>query len=199
MKKFIAVCAIVAAVIAARSVVAAERIADAGFQLVTDVHAAPADTSKATTSTAVDPGYEAGCAALPCDCCEVPRIVASVNVLFMQRQRPSDVVIFTNPGGATLLNASDFNFDYRPGIDASLIYNLNCRWGVDVRYLWLDEARDDVTFAFPTGTNHTNTTPPSFFSGGAAGGSSDFRYQSQLQTVEFNFRRHFQWFDALVG
>jgi len=117
----------------------------------------------------------------------------------MQRQRPTDVVIFSNPSGATLLDASQFSFGYQSGIDASLTCNYNCDYGIDFRYEWLGDSIADATFAVPIGISSVNSTPPTTFGGGPAGGLGRYVYESGLQTAEVNLRKHFYWFDGLIG
>ena len=200
MKKFVTVCVMAVAAVAARNVVAAEQTDEAGVQTATDIRfvAVTNEPIAPPASPAPDPICQAGCAPLMCDGYAIPRIAASVNELYMQRHSPSDAVIFSGPSGATLLNASQFDFCYRPGIDASLTYNRNCDYGIDLRYEWLAESGADASFTFPAGVNHTNTTPPSYF-GGGSGGAGHFDYQSGLQTAEVNLRKHFYWFDGLIG
>ncbi len=132
-------------------------------------------------------------------CCELPAFIAHVDAVYLQRERPSSVPIFNDPQGATLLDASNFSFDYRPGIDAGLIRNVGCDWSVELRYFWLDDSRADASFAFPTGVNFVQTNPVSFFDGGSAGGTGTCREQSELQFGELNLRRHFGCVDLLGG
>ncbi len=128
-----------------------------------------------------------------------PSITGCFDFLYMQRRRPNTLPLFNDPTGMTLLGASDFQFDYRPGADFGLTYNFCPDYGLDVRYLWLDEQYSDVTFAFPAGTSTIQTTPPSPFTASTAG-TADFHDRSVLQTAEVLIRQHYnKWFDGLLG
>jgi hypothetical protein len=67
---------------------------------------------------------------------------ARVGPVFVKRGRMDDVAILidNNGAGPTVLNASDFAFDYETGIDASVIYD-RCDWPVSLesRYLWIND------------------------------------------------------------
>ncbi|MGA2616740.1 MAG: BBP7 family outer membrane beta-barrel protein [Thermoguttaceae bacterium] len=127
-----------------------------------------------------------------------PSITSRLDFVYLQRCRPDNVPLFNDPTGMTLLEAADFKFDYRPGVDLGLTYNSCPDYGVDVRYLWLDEQGSDVAFAFPAGTSSIQTTPPSPFIAAAAG-TGDFRDRSDLQTAEVLIRQHYRLFDGLLG
>ena len=59
----------------------------------------------------------------------------------MQREHPGDTAIFINGStGATLLNASQFSFDYETGGNANLSFNCDHNWGIDLRYEWLGDS-----------------------------------------------------------
>jgi hypothetical protein len=131
-------------------------------------------------------------------CCECPRIIGRIGWLYMQRDRPRGKNIFLNPNGGVVLDASSFGFSPQSGIDAGLIYNIDCDRGVEVRYLWIDDFNSHARFDVPLGTNNINTTPQSFFNG-LTGMTADFQYLSKLQTVEANVRRHFCRWDFLYG
>ena len=116
----------------------------------------------------------------------------------MRRDRPRPQRIFLDPNGGALLDASSFGFSPQSGIDAGLIYNINCDRGIEARYLWIDDFDGRAAFDVPVGTNNVNTTPQSYFIG-TAGTTADFHYLSKLQTVELNMRRHFCRYDFLYG
>jgi hypothetical protein len=152
---------------------------------------------RASGGTLTDDCNEAGCAGALEQGCACPTLVGRVNAVYLWRDKPDSTDIFSSPNGAVLLNASDFDFSPRAGIDATLTYYRNCDTGFDVRYLWLDDYNANVAFTVPVGTSLLNTTPNSLFIG--SGFPADFRYLSKLQTVEVNLRKKLQRFDLLLG
>jgi hypothetical protein len=177
-------------------VVTAEQIAYP--ESVVQVTTADRTVVRASGGTLTDDCNEAGCTDTLEQGCECPSIVGRVNWVYLWRNKPDSTDIFSSPAGTVLLNASDFDFGPRSGIDATLTYYRNCDTGFDVRYLWVDDYNANVAFAVPTGTSLLNTTPNSYFIGGGAI-PADFRYLSKLQTVEVNLRKKLQRFDLLLG
>lgn len=116
----------------------------------------------------------------------------------MWRDRPQPQRIFLNPNGGTVLDASSFGFGPQSGVDAGVIYNINCDRGIEARYLWIDDFDGQAAFDVPIGTNFVNTTPATTFIG-TTGATTNFHYLSKLQTAELNMRRHFCRYDLLYG
>jgi hypothetical protein len=96
------------------------------------------------------------------------------------------ILIDNNGAGPTVLNASDFAFDYETGIDASVIYD-RCDWPVSLesRYLWINDwtsARSGVGLTNPA----INTNPLSSNFGAP---TFDATYRSEFQSFELNLRK----------
>ena len=196
MKKFLCFCFCAIPIAAAGNAAAAEPTADRGPQLVSDLQSTPADREEPPVAS---PFFAAGCAGI-CGYCDPPWFVASVDALFMQRRRPTDTVIFIDGNtGATLLNASQFNFDYETGGDANLTFNDYRGWGIDLRYEWLGDSSASASYAVPQGINYYNTSPQSYIFQPEGNSVDQWRYRSRLQTVEINFRKDFERFDGLIG
>jgi opacity protein-like surface antigen len=153
-----------------------------------------------TTSAASDCGRDAqrGDGTTCGASCEWARLDARVAWVYLRRDRADSVVVFSDPAGVPLLNSSDFDFQFRPGLDAGLLYNLSCDCGVDVRYLWLDPSTATARFDVPPGANTVNTTPPTVF-GGPTSDPATFQYSSALQTVEVSLRKNLPGLGLLAG
>ncbi|MGD0900842.1 MAG: BBP7 family outer membrane beta-barrel protein [Thermoguttaceae bacterium] len=198
MRTFFAVPAVLAVVASWAPVAADETLDNPAYQLVAAADL-PVPQPQPQAKTSSERSEEAGgTSCMNGSCFKCPTLVARFSTLCMQRERPESVPIFSNPGGESLLDASQFHFDYRPGIDLSLISNRGCDRAVEVRYLWLDDSRSNAAFDFPAGNNATDTRPSSFF-GSVAGGTANFHDQSELQTLEFNLRKHLEWLDLICG
>jgi len=74
----------------------------------------------------------------PCD----PVLTASVDWVFLQRGRLGNIPVYETAAGANIFNASQFNFDFASGVDATLSYQMNPRAALEGRYLWVDTWQD---------------------------------------------------------
>jgi hypothetical protein len=129
-----------------------------------------------------------GCCGRECCCVPCrrhPLIVGRVNFLYLSRSEP-DAVPLVSDGvtGVQFFGAEQFDFDWQPGVEGTFVCHLDPCWGVEGRYLWMDDwkAREPVTI--PGGVPVLNTTPPT-----PAGDAVGFDYHSELQTAEISIRR----------
>jgi hypothetical protein len=174
---------------------------ESGLRLAADetpAAPAPADPPANNCCPMDNCGCAADCTGCCGSCCAGPRVVGTVNWVYLWRNKPDRTDVFYAPNDDVLLNGRDFDLGPRPGIDATLTYYRTCDTGFDLRYLWIDDYSANATFLVPEGENHLNTTPNSYFlSDGEIAAS--FRYQSKLQSVELNLRREFTFFNLLLG
>jgi hypothetical protein len=106
----------------------------------------------------------------------------------MTRQDPDSRTFITQPNGTDALNFDQFDFDYEPGADVSLIRSFGCGSGIEARYLGLWNFEDTVSVGpFPAGGVFYNTTPPTpaIFDGAT---TINARYESELNSGELNYR-----------
>jgi hypothetical protein len=132
--------------------------------------------------------------ACPCECAEAcccePVWRLRTNALAMKLSNPNNAVLVTNsftPGGAQLLNASEFGFRYEGGWEIDLDRKLDDQWDVEARFFRVDGFSANcagvlspigsvVQYVTPLGnTNYPVTTAAS--------------YGSQLTNVELNAHR----------
>jgi putative beta barrel porin BBP7 len=135
-------------------------------------------------------------------CC--PRWTIRAGALWLTRSTPDPAVLVTNsffPGGATLLNANQFHFNFAPGFEVDAIRH-NVRdsgWDVQARFfdVWnmnastpsvFSPAGAVVQYGIPLG----NTSFPATISAS---------YNSQLLSTELNLRRQTSrdWLTVLTG
>ena len=90
---------------------------------------------------------ESDCCAEACcdlsDCCYCPRWTFTAGALIMDRSAPDDAVLVDDPqqpGGPGLMNASEFDFDWRGGWEVGAIrHNVRCTcWDLEARYFRID-------------------------------------------------------------
>jgi len=132
-----------------------------------------------------------------CDSCW-PAWTVRMSAVFLTRKDPGALNLYTGPGGQTLLNADQFNFNYRAGLDTSVIYQFDQRTGIQGRYLWVDRFEDSSPlFNLPAGTSHILTNPPT----DTLGPSSNLQgmYGTGFQTAEINLRRGLCDYLTLLG
>jgi hypothetical protein len=114
-------------------------------------------------------------------CCGQFKWYASAGVIFLKRDRPAPgTVVAANPGGTPFSRASDFSFDWDPGIDVSLARRFSGGNILEGRYFGVDST-DRNSFI----------TPGSFIGAGftgPAGTNFNGKYLSMLDSTEINLR-----------
>ncbi|MCH5372443.1 MAG: BBP7 family outer membrane beta-barrel protein [Planctomycetes bacterium] len=111
-----------------------------------------------------------------------------MSAVFLKRKDPGALALVGGPQGQTLLNADQFEFNRRAGIDTSVIYQFDERTGIEGRYLWVDRFEDSSPlFNLPQGTTQILTNPPTDLSGRAT--NLQGLYDTGFQTAEINLRR----------
>jgi hypothetical protein len=154
----------------------------------------PLSTDAIQLASATEPGKcatDLGCGeCLGCadgvDCGDLcgcgPTWYASAGVIFMKRDRPeAGAVVAANPAGTPFSSASDFSFDWEPGVDVALARRFSGGTILEGRYFGVDS----------TDTN-TFVTPGNFIGAGFTGpGGTNFngKYLTMLDSTEINLRR----------
>lgn len=129
-----------------------------------------------------------GCDIEMCECCP-PIWYASVGAVILQRSRPAPgIVVATNPGGAEISNADDFDFAWSAGVDVTLARRLGNGDILEARFFQVD-SNDTNTFVTPSGFIGAGFTGP---------GGTNFagEYITRLYSTELNYRR--AWSDQLT-
>lgn len=137
-------------------------------------------------------------------CCSDSRLwTGRVGAVFLDRSRPDAGVLAFEVGGPppVLVDAGDFDFSPRAGIEAGLIrHRIFCtEIDLEARFFSVDGWKAS-TPAVPTTFPAYNYATPFFF--GSPGTSISGTYQSKLQSVELNLRKNFRdrnWLQLLVG
>jgi hypothetical protein len=107
---------------------------------------------------------------------------ASAGVILLKRDRPAPgTVVAANPGGTPFSSASDFSFDWEPGVDVALARRFAGGTIVEGRYFGVDST-DTNAFVTPGGFIGAGFTGP-------AGTSFNGKYLSKLNSSEINLRR----------
>jgi hypothetical protein len=201
--RFLARTVLAATFIVACSAVTTVQAADSGavFVPMTDQVSAEAPVSvMGDKGAAVDNGEcESGCGLEGVAAAGCPRLVGQVNWVYLWRDKPDRTDILVGPNREVLVSGSDFDMGQTPGLDTTLTYYHTCDTGFEVRYLWLDDQRSEVTadapfFAARQGSVTANHRPV-----GARGIPAEYSYTSKLQTIELNLRKKFSSFDLLLG
>ena len=112
-----------------------------------------------------------------------------------ERSDPNAFPIFTNGVGTTLVDAADYDFEYRAGIDFGAIRHIDDDWAVDFRYFGIDSWTAAQTNAL-TPTPVLSTPVIVIFPGYT---TADSTYGSNLYSTEFNLRRKGEWLTTFVG
>jgi hypothetical protein len=118
--------------------------------------------------------------------------------VLLHRSAPASTPLITTggPGTPSILDAANMNFGWMFGFDVGGTYNINDRWGIDLRYFQV--APWTATFgptAVPSSVivNRGLTTID-------FGGSVFSQYQSNLRSAEINARfSSNSWWTALAG
>ena len=120
----------------------------------------------------VDCGAACGCG---------PTWYASAGVIFLKRDRPAPgTVVAANPAGTPFSSASDFSFDWEPGVDVALARRFSGGNILEGRYFGVDST-DRNTFVTPGGFIGAGFTGP-------AGTNFNGKYLSKLNSSEMNLR-----------
>ncbi|NQT16074.1 MAG: BBP7 family outer membrane beta-barrel protein [Planctomycetes bacterium] len=134
-------------------------------------------------------GVASGCDVV--GCCPCPSWCFQAAGLLIDRSRPDDAVLVTDsaqPGGNVMLDANDYDFDFRGGFEVSAIRrNLRCScWDLEARYFRVDgwEATQPTAIA-PSGLWSQYARP--IGSSGPVAYTSG--YCSDLDGFELNLRR----------
>jgi len=158
----------------------------------------PPDDSPFVEESVVDEAYGVtdDCCGVPSgcnvgNCCPCPSWCIEGGALLIDRSRPRSAVLATDSpqtGGNVMLDADDYDFDFRGGFEVSAIRR-NVRrtcWDLEARYFRVDgwEARQPIAYA--TGGLWSQYAQPIGDSGAVAYASV---YQSDLDGFELNLRR----------
>jgi hypothetical protein len=131
-----------------------------------------------------------------CDCDCGPTWTFRVGTMIMKRNDPNGFPIFSaGIGGATLIDAANYNFNYRAGVDVQAIRNINDQWGVDFRYFSIDSWTADQTNALVP-VSILNNAAPVLFNNFTTAGSV---YGTNLYSTELNLRHNGEWLTTFAG
>ena len=145
------------------------------------VFAEDQDAEQMPAQSPVDADVPVPCAA---DCC-CSSWSARVGTVYMTRESPDSVdLLLTTGGAASVVNASEYDFDFEAGVDVGLVYDDGCGSGWEVRYLWMDDWNDTILSAVNAPTIATN--PITRISNQQ---TVSMPYESELQTIELNVRK----------
>ncbi|HUT87957.1 MAG TPA: hypothetical protein VMY37_00530 [Thermoguttaceae bacterium] len=132
------------------------------------------------------------------DCCELDNLccgpvwTVTAGALIMDRSTPDDAVLVTDSlqaGGNVLLDAGEFDFDFRGGWELGAIrHNFRCTcWDLEARYARIDGWRSVRDFVFsPYGSVVHYRTPIGNTAFSALVGAA---YESHFDSLELNLRR----------
>jgi len=150
----IAIVSLVVTLILWTAVVAEEAYDNTSTRLASVLEPPPdegysAGDTLATDESCSEPCREAtdACGDEPCcdlsDCCYCPTWTFTAGALLMERTSPDDAVLVTetdDPASTEILNARDFDFDWRGGWELSAIrHNVRCScWDLEARYFRID-------------------------------------------------------------
>lgn len=136
-------------------------------------------------------GCDSGCASCGsntgCSICYKSRLTVRTNALLMRRVDSSTDTLITDQGtAATLLDSNSFDFDYEPGFEASVLFQMdNCRT-FEMRYFGLsDWSERNLNVSSATGINLL--TNPATTRGLSQ--TIESSYESELRNFEMNIRR----------
>jgi hypothetical protein len=173
-----------------------------------DYYAAVESTSASDETAASAPvvtnNSACGCGETDCDCdhtysdcaygCD-PTWSFRVGSIIMRRSDPSGFPIFTDGAGPTLVDAGDYDFKYRAGVDFGVTRHLNDEWAVDFRYFGIDSWTAGQSNALTPVVTLNNAAPVAFFNFTTANST----YSSNLHSTEFNLRRDGEWLTTFAG
>jgi hypothetical protein len=148
-----------------------------------------ADTDDAPSKDGVTPS--GSCAASE-GCSDISPWGVSADAVFLQRAA-LDRSILLQPSGAqgtaaSAANASDFKFNYQPGVDVDVVRNLfsdsSALDAIDFRYLGVNGIDDSFQTFLPTGDNVPFKAFQPF--GNGAPQNWNLAYKSDIQSMEIN-------------
>jgi hypothetical protein len=138
----------------------------------------------------------AGCGIETNFCCD-PCWTIRAGAVILKRSSPGAFPIFSSVGsGATLVDAANYRFDSRGGIDLGAIRCLNNDWDLDFRYFAVDSWTSAQSTAIDPAGSVLHTAPPVFF---FTFNNANSVYGSNLYSTEFNFRRKRGWLNTYIG
>jgi len=113
------------------------------------------------------------------------------NALFMTRKRAGNFNLVQTAGGAPLLRASQFDFDYEPGFELGLRHRIGPLMEIDAKYMHLDNMNADPIVTPVNNGDSFNTNPPSPVNNSGTTFNDISTYGSDLHSSEINFLRQF--------
>ena len=163
-----------------------------------DAQPESASPSDLTPPSVVANSSVCGCDKIDCDCDDGcgPTWTFRVGAVIMKRSNPNAFPIFSSVGGATLVDAADYRFQYRGGIDFAAIRNIDDDLAFDFRYFAIDSWTATQSNALDPAFTFLNTASPVGFLGFPSVGST---YGSNLYSTEFNLRRKRDWLTTFLG
>jgi hypothetical protein len=123
-----------------------------------------------------------------CDCCDHrfhPFIEFQATTSYLRLEQLDNAALLTD-GGVNLLDAGDFDFDHELSLDAGGVVHLSRCWGVEGRYLRLENVEDSIQFAGAAGSAAIATTPPIVL---GAPTDANATFASFLQSAELGLSR----------
>ncbi|MBC7855838.1 MAG: BBP7 family outer membrane beta-barrel protein [Pirellulaceae bacterium] len=160
--------------------------------------ASPSDQPIAPPPLMAD-NFACGSEQADCDCddgCD-PTWTFRLGTVIMKRSNPNAFPIFTDGfGGPTLVDAADYRFDYRAGIDFGAIRDIDDDLAFDFRYFAIDSWTATQTNPLAVGGTVLNIATPVIFFGFDPANST---YGSNLYSTEFNLRRKHECVTTFIG
>jgi hypothetical protein len=131
-----------------------------------------------------------------CDALCGPTWTFRVGSVIMKRSNPSSFPVFSDFGsGATLVDAANYRFHTRGGLDIGAIRNIRDDLAFDFRYFAIDSWTASQTSTLAPGSRLNNALPIGFFGFSSATST----YGSNLYSTEFNLRRNHGWLQTYLG
>ena len=160
----------------------------------------PASPSDLTPPLVAMNSSNCGCDKANCGCddgCCDPTWTFRVGSVIMKRSNPNAFPIFSDAGSsATLVDAANYRFHYRGGLDIGAIRTISDDLAFDFRYFAIDSWTASQTNALTPGGSVLNTATPVTFVGFSSAAST---YGSNLYSTEFNLRRNHGWLQTYLG
>ena len=129
-----------------------------------------------------------------CSCCD-PCWTVHADGMFLQLNHTNVPLVLDN-GGADVLNAGEFNFDYEAGWEIGVKKYYNENWDLELRYFSVDGWRAGRAAQDCNGFWVQYETPIGVGAASTVGGV----YRSELDNLEINARRKMNpWLDIVFG
>jgi hypothetical protein len=164
-----------------------------------DAQPEPASPSDLTIPSMAAKSSVCGCDKADCGCDDAcgPTWTFRLGAVIMKRSNPNAFPIFSaNIGGATLVDAADYRFHYRGGLDVGATRTIRDDLAFDFRYFAIDSWTAAQTNPLPAGGSVLNIALPVTFFGFNPANST---YGSNLYSTEFNLRRNHGWLQTYLG